>query len=596
MTTMTVSNNLLADDSNMQYILGMLDQANDIAVDTETSGLNVRNNVDYLMGVCVDAPGVSAYIPFRHKDQNVDRRYLAPLVQILQQKSLIWHNRKFDYHSFKTIGVDPLSFRGKSYCTLLIAMLVNEELYSKELDQLAKVFLKSSKFEKDRVHGYAQRVGYANVPAAMYKDYGAEDAVLTRRLRDVLWPKLVAQELEGVYWETESPFNNLLYVLEQRGVGTNPSFCEQKSDRGRGRMATLRRELGFNPGSNPELGSVLVDKLGLPVLQHTASCQACKEGHEVNTHTGRASFNKVVMNEYEDILSAQDNNPVARHITEYRGWQKAVTSLYEPTLEKVGPDGRIRTQFKQHGTVTGRLSSSDPNLQQVPRSTAKVWNGDAKSAFNAGQEDYLLYGWDWSQVELRLAAAYGREHVLLDEFSQDDADPFRVLAPLIFGVYSDEFRHKTKNGFVYPSLYGAGLVKVAASVGLTVSDTRPLYERYKQSIPGITKVSQQVQQVVEKRGYVKYWDGRRRHFRNRKDAFKAWNSVLQGGSAQLMKQTMLKCAKFDNPECELRLTVHDEITFAVHENMVAKYDPLVREAMCDWNFGVRLNCDGKEWR
>ncbi len=443
---------LLATDDNIGFILTALQAADDIAVDTETSGLNVRNKVDYCMGVCVDTPAISSYIPLRHPDQNVSRRFWDPLFDILKEKSLIWHNRKFDYHSLATLGVDPLTFKGKSFCTLLIAMLVDEELYSKELDFLAKRFLKKEKADSDRIHKYAGIVGYKNIPAEMYRIYGSVDATLTRGIRDVLWPRLVAQGLESVYWETESPFNNLLYVLEQRGVGTNPSFCEEKSHRGRGRMATLQRELGFNPASNPQLGDYLISKLGLPVLAHTASCQACKEGHPVDGHTGTPSFNKNVIADYEDILAVR-NDKSAQYITEFRGWQKAVTSLYEPTLEKVGPDGRIRTSFKQHGTVTGRLSSTEPNLQQVPRSTAKVWNGDAKSAFNAGQEGYLLYGWDWSQVELRLAAAYGQEQVLLAEFENDDADPFRVLAPLIFGVYTDEFRHKTKNGFVYPSLY-----------------------------------------------------------------------------------------------------------------------------------------------
>lgn len=526
---------ILATDDFMPVILTALQAAEDIAVDTETTGFNVRNNVDYLMGFCFDVPDLSVYVPFRHKDFNVNKRWLEPINEVLCKKPLIWHNRKFDMHSVKTIGLDPLCFEGPQYDTMMIAHLMDEELFSKELEFLARKFLKLDKLEEgDEFYEFGKRFGFVNIPAAIAAKR-AIDATLTRKLRDVLWPELERQELTSVYWDTEAPFTRLLYLLEQRGVGTDPSFCENKSRIGRGRMATIQREVGFNPASPIALGQYLLTELGLPVFAHTSSCDECKRGRPVGTHEGPASFNKMAMEEYDLILSESDNND-AKRISEYRGWQKAVTSLYEPVLEKTGPDGLLRTQFKQHGTVSGRLSSHDPNLQQVPRSTSKPWNGNAKSAFNSGREGYALYGWDYSQVELRLAAAYGQEQVLLAEFSKDESDPFNVLTPLIFGEFSPDLRHKTKNCFVYPSLYGAGLSKVALVLGKSPEETRPLYENYKSSISGIINVSNQVTKLVEQRGFVKYWDGRRRHIRNKRDAYKAWNSVLQGGSAQLMKK------------------------------------------------------------
>ena len=151
-------------------------------------------------------------------------RYLPDLVRILESKPLIWHNRKFDMHAFKTIGVDPLRFTGRQFDTLIIAHLVDEELPSKTLDYLAKRYLKETKYEKDRILEFGKAVGFDKIPAEMMYEYGAQDARLTRRLRDVLWPLLVKQGLESVYWDTEAPFTALLYKMEQHGVGTNPAF------------------------------------------------------------------------------------------------------------------------------------------------------------------------------------------------------------------------------------------------------------------------------------------------------------------------------------------------------------------------------------
>jgi DNA polymerase-1 len=592
----------VATDNDMPWVLGMLDQAEDLAVDTETSGLRVRDGRDYLMGFCFDVPGLGVYIPFRHETDNVGDRWLQPLYDIMKVKDLIWHHRKFDMHSIRTIGMDPLKFSGKQYCTMVAARLLDNELYSYELDSIAKLWLPGlHKWQKDEIKGLGQAIGFSKITPKMYEQYGPIDAHITRRLRDYIWPKLQQRELTSVYWDTEEPFTALLYAMEQRGVGVNAPFCTDNAERGNLRMATIQRQLGYNPASPLDLKRVLLNELNLPVLKHTKSCEKCtKRKWPVDTHEGPPSFDKSAMEEYDIILSLLDN-PTAKLITEFRGWQKAVTSLYEPMLTKVSPDGRIRPNFKQHGTKTGRLSCEDPNLQQVPRSSPKAWNGHAKSAFNSGREGYLLYGWDYSQIELRLAAAYGQEHLLLTEFESESADPFSVLAPRIFPNYTEElheeFRHKTKNGLVYPSLYGAGLPTVAASLGISEADAKPILDQFRKTISGITGVAYQANAVAETQGFVKYWDGRRRNFRNKAESHKAWNSVLQGGAAQLLKKAMLRCRELETDDCYMVLTVHDEITFVVREDKIKEYEPYILHAMVDdWDFGVKLAAAGKEWK
>ena len=590
---MASSTSELVTENNFELHLLALNAAEEVALDTETSGLDVRNKRDYMMGLCYAVDGMGGYLPFRHPDSNLPRIYLDKIIDVIRPKPIIWHNQKFDYHSLGTIGVDPLSFTGQQYCTLMIAHLINEEMWSKELDFLVRKFLKIEKTDKD-YYEWGKAFGFANIPVSMAVSR-ADDAMNTLMLFKKLWPLLVEQELDKVYLETEEPFCRLLYKIEQRGVGVNKEFAAEMASKGRARMETIRRQLHINPASPVDLKDVLLDELQLPILAHTDSCEECKRGRPVGTHEGKASFNKRVMEDYDDILQASDN-PTAKLISEYRGWQKAVTSLYEPLLEKTGPDGFIRTEFKQHGTVTGRLSSTNPNLQQVPRGSDKKWNGRAKSAFHSGRSGYALVGWDYSQLELRLAAAYGEEELLLTEFKSETADPFSVLAPRIFGVLTPETRHDTKT-FVYANLYGAGLAKIAMQLGRPVNEVEDLYENYKSSIPGIMSISRIVDNLVKRRGWVQYWDGRRRHIRDKRESYKAWNSVCQGGGAQLVKRAMLRCQEFEDENCFMVLQVHDEITFCIKEDMIPVYEPKIIEAMTDWpDFGVTFHVEGKEWK
>lgn len=590
---------ILGTNDNMFGILAALDASPDIAVDTETSGLRVSYKEDYLMGICVDVPGTSAYLPFRHPSDNLDKSWLGPLEKILRTKNLIWHNLKYDFHSLWTIGINPLLFEGEQDDTMLIASLVDEELPSKELDFLCKWFLKDPSFKDPEVKAFMKSMDLRKVPAHAYKDYGSKDAWGTRRLRDHLWPRLAKQGLVDVYRNTEEPFAKLLFRLEQRGMFVDTDFASGMAERGRSRMATISRELdGANPASPTDLKRLLLDELNLPVLAHTDSCDACKNGAPVGTHPGPPSFNKKVMEEYDLILNADSmqGNVTAKRVAEYRGWQKATTALYEPLVEKVGNDHRIRTNFNQQRTVTGRLSASDPNLQQIPRNSKKAWNGRAKSCFRHKDPEFEYRGWDYSQLELRLAAAYGREPVLLAEFAKDKADPFEPLCYGIFNAFNEELRHETKT-FTYANLFGGGIKTIAAQLGRSEAETEPLYRNYQNSIPNITAVSKRVNSTARNRGYIIYHDGRRRHFRDKNDSYKAWNSLLQGGGAQMVKQAMLRCQDFEDSDCKMVLTVHDEITFDIRREAIPDYEPMIEKAMTDFPlFDVKFAVEGKEWK
>lgn len=577
------------EEKALQHYIDCLLEAPVIAVDTETTkdGLTgfaaIKDGRSYCMGISVAFRhplfGVmSAYFPFRHPvGDNLDKSALLKVKMVLEMpdKHLVFHNEKFDLFSLKTIGIVP---RGKLYDTAVIAHMVNEEWPSKKLDWLSRYLLKDKKDSKE-VDAWERVVGWDNIPAKIMALYACHDAELTLGLFEYLWPHMKEQELDCL-WPTEASFTQVLYGIEATGLRVDRDFCARKIELGTSVMDSIEQRLGLRPSSPIDLGKFLLDELGLPKFD--------KHGKPTD---GKPSFAKLAMEEY-DLILARDGREDAKAVLEYRGWQKAVSSLYKPALELVSPDGRIRAGFNQAGTVTGRLSCSEPNLQQIPRSSDKVWNGDAKRAFIPAEGTRLIE-FDYSQLEFRLATAYGRDSVLLDTFARND-DPFIPTAEAVFG--SAEFRQSAKT-LTYSTLYGAGITRLMNALGLDQGGAEAVRNRFREAYPGIYQASNQASALAGKRGFVRYWTGRRRHFEFPDFAYKAFNSVIQGGAAELVKHAILRVN--DNVVDSNRrivLTVHDSIVMEVAEGYEEATKKDVTELMTDFpEFGVNFSVDAKEW-
>lgn len=575
---------LMDESSIRRHVQAMLD-AEIIAVDTETTGLNVKDGRDYGMGISVayrhPILGImSAYFPFRHEQDNIDKNFLPLIETVLIDKPLVFHNLKFDLFVLKGFGIEP---KGKLYDTAGLQHFVNEELRSKKLDALAARYKLPRKL--DTVKRWADIFGWSAVPANIMAPYACRDAEITLELFEILWPKVREEELASLV-PTERRFTRLLYDMEARGVRVNRDFCLSKADEGHRIMGSIEQSLGWKPSSSVALGEFLLGELGLPVLAWT---QLDSEGNR--TEKSKPSFTKKEMEQYDELLQAIDR-PEARLVLEYRGWQKAVSSLYSALLELSSPDGRVRCSFNQYGTKTGRLSCEKPNLQQIPRASTKPWNGDAKLSFLA-TEGYELYGYDYSQLEFRLAAAYGQERWLLDTFNDPEADVFTTMAERI-GV-----PRQTVKTFTYGTLYGAGLAKTAQTLNRPVEEISAQYADFKASISGIKSVSDLATRRAKSNGFVRYWTGRRRHFPFNEGHHKAFNSLLQGGGAEVVKRAMIRIdddERIDKNECRIVLQVHDEIVFEIKHGCREKYEPLIREHMTNFpEFGVTLAVDGKVW-
>lgn len=569
------------DETSVERHCEAMRNAEVIAVDTETTGFGVKDGRDYLIGISVayrlgPLGIVSAYFPFRHSEGNLSREALDSLSSVLSNATLVFHNLKFDLHSLATIGIIPT---GKLYDTLNIAHMINEELPSKSLDFLSKKFLKDSKV-KDRLKDWTDIFGWGpQIPVDVMDEYACHDAELTLMLFEhpkTGWPALKVEELTEL-WPIERRFTRLLVDMERRGVGVDLAFCAQKSAKGHDRMLAILDDLDLEENTlGPKaLKRILIDELGFPVVKQTPKGAVC--------------FDKEAMEEYDAMLEAMDAD-LAKQVLEYRGWQKAVTSLYDPLQKLVSPDGRVRPNFKQHGTKTGRLSCAEPNLQQIPKKTDQPWNGDAKRAFLAS-EGYTLWGYDYSQLEFRLAAAYGQEKWLIEEFNQPEGDVFTTMAERI------GLSRNTIKTFTYLTLYGGGLARAAVATKKSPSEIKADYDSFRESISGIRHVSDIATARAKQRGYVRYWTGRKRHFPYADGHHKAFNSLLQGGGAELVKRAMIRLDDtVCDDNCRMLLQVHDEIVFEIKDGMEGYYEPLIKQAMVNFpEFGVLFKVEGKVW-
>jgi DNA polymerase-1 len=590
-------------DTDFDRMMGMLEalylrdgDETKIAVDTETNAEDVRDGRGYCQGISFAfrllSQPTSFYIPLRHIDSenNLSRDRLAKLCDFLEsfQGWLIFHNAKFDLVSLSTAGIN---YGGRFYCTMLMCHHINENFpMDKSLDTCVKYYVKNGESKKNSVifNLLVKHLGWANIRSDDMREYAEGDAYITF----LLFEKIIKQfqlEVPEKYWQHRQDFHRVVIAMERRGIHIDQDVCVSQSQIGIDRMTTLRRELKINPGSSNGLKQLLIDQLGLPVVKITdAGRKLQKDGKQIDEYK-YASFDKEAMGLYDEILE-RDDSPVAQQVLEFRGWQKTVSSNYKAYLRLRSPDGKLRPNYKLHGTKTGRLSCSDPNLQQIPRESEKEWNGKLKQAF-LPTEGYELWEFDYSQLELRLATAYAKEETLKLVFAQD-RDIFTEMSKTL------GFSRQDTKTFVYSVQYGAGLDRLMHVFRVSKARAQDMRENYKQSYPGFVKVESIAKMRCRTKGKVQLWSGRYRHFFNREnDAHKAFNSAIQGGAADIVEHVMVRLFKeIDNEqECRMLLTVHDSIIFEIRKDLVEDYKSAIMEIMADVqpDFGVKFAVEGK---
>lgn len=386
-------------------------------------------------------------------------------------------------------------------------------------------------------------------------------------------------------WTREMQNLEVFQAMESRGIGINEELCRQEIAVGQGRMNQLRKELdGKNPRSNKDLKTLLIDEMKMPVVKLTDS--------------GKPSFDKEAMADYEAILS---NNPeytdgpwgsVAKNILEYRGWGITIGLCYDKFVNMVSPDGRLRCNYMIHGTKTSRTSCQKPNLQQIPKETVQVWNRNMKKAFVA-REGYVLYQVDFSQGEMRLATGYSKQPALMETF-QWGRD---MWGDMVAALGRPKPKCKT---LTYAKMYGAQRKKLALILGgddpdQFITDWEAYHDK-------IVEYSQRAYEKAKQRGYIYLWTGRIRHLdKDPKGGPRlAFNSLLQGGLAEIVKSAMIRLFnEVDGPECRMLLMVHDSVIFEIKKEYLEQYKTVIHEVMSrvtdEINFDVPFDVEGEFW-
>lgn len=566
-----------------------------ISIDTETNGKDVRDGRGYAMGVSVgfrhDRDVTSFYLPFRHTNLAGGFNYTSdgfmPLLQrIIDQSLIVYHNAKFDIVSLRTLGLHADGAERRYVDTMVLSHLLDETRpwTGKSLDSCSRYYLKDEggKRKSEELKQAIKCFGWGAISPEIMAPYGAYDADLTLRLFEALQPKLSAEGL-GEIWPHKKEFLELLIEMEGYGINVDTDLCRRMSDIGHAKMAEIQQILGVNPGSPIGLAQILNTDLGIPPC--------------ISPKTGRPTFDKEAMKTwYEPILEGMKGNKTATLILEYRGWQKSVTSNYESYLKHLSPDGRLRPNYLMHGTITGRLSCREPNLQQIPKAGDKPWNGKMKACFIPAP-GYKLVSVDYSQLELRLATAVSQEPELIKVF-QENRDIFTEMSQAL-GMS----RNDTKT-FVYSTQYGAGLRRISNVFGVTSQEASQMRERYYKAYPLFRRASSKAQMAVERSGRLRLWSGRYRHFLSpNSEGHKAFNSYCQGGGADIVERSMVRLKRdgiVDSENCRLLLQIHDEVVAEVREDKVEEYKKAISDSMANVDFDpmlkrVKFAAEAKMW-
>lgn len=562
-----------------------------ISVDTETTGLQVWDGRDVVIGVSIAGmiagQPVSHYFPLNHPcgDQVTSATRLLLMDTLTCGRELVLANVQFDMASLLTGGIDIREM--PFYDILTMHMLIDEQSMGKRAVNLDNLAHHWADWEKvvDAFIEKEKKTGNQTVTAEQMWDYAVRDAEATFAvwLNQIEHRNWIDLRKSTDVWEAKQDLIRILLEMRLRGVQLDPAPAEEMVSLGRARMEELRELMGFNPGSNAQIKHALIDVLGLPVLKRSSK-------------TGEPSFDKTVMPDYDDMLESMDN-PLAKQLSEYRGWQKAVTASYEPYLREVSPiTGRIHAGFNTHRTVTGRLSSSEPNLQQVPKESIKPWNGRVKECFVA-KPGYVLLSADYSQLELRLAAAYSGEAAILEVFADPERDVFTEMSQQL------GFTRDTTKTFVYSTQYGGGEKRIKTVFRVTAAQAKKMRSNYFATYPRFRAFNDACARRAETTLQVKIWTGRYRHFKYKSEAYKAMNSVIQGGAADVVERVMIRAFReLDSEDCRMLLQVHDALVFEVREDLAEEYAVRIKELMEDVNgaigkelFEVRFNVEVSPW-
>ena len=555
-----------------------------LAVDTETTGLNII--AADLVGISFAIEkGQAAYLPLIHNypgaPQQLDKDWaLAQLKPVLENAEIgkIGQNIKYDQSILAAAGIH---LQGIQFDTMLESYTLNSVANRHDMDTLAQKYLGHECIHFEDIAGKGKKqITFDQIDLEIASPYAAEDADVTLQLHQQIWPEL--KKLEGpvnVYQAIEIPLLRVLSIMEQRGVLIDVEFLRAKSNEFGKRIVELEakaHELAdqpFNLSSPKQLQEILFEKQGLPVLKKTPK--------------------KKPSTAEEVLVQLALDYPLPKVIMEYRSLTKLKSTYSDKLPLMVQPrTGRVHTSYHQAVAATGRLSSSDPNLQNIPVKTTE--GRSIREAFIA-PAGYKILAADYSQIELRIMAHLSQDANLLQAFSED-LDVHSATAAEVFDVALEEVtaeQRRHAKAVNFGLIYGMSRFGLAKQLNISNDDAAHYIDTYFARYPGVSHYMESTRQKAKDLGYVETLFGRRLYLPQinasngmlRQAAERtAINAPMQGSAADIIKIAMIEMQKWldsEKPDCFMVMQVHDELVFEVAEGKLEEYSAKINQIMVD---------------
>lgn len=581
----------ILDQARFEVWLAKLRQAPLFAFDTETTSLDAQQAKLVGLSFAVE-PHEAAYVPLAHDYEGapaqLDRdSVLLALKPLLEDpaKGKIGQNAKYDINILANcaIGGDPtqgIQMRGVAYDTMLESYVLDSTATRHDMDSLALKYLDHSTIAFEDIAGKgAKQLTFNQIPLDKAGPYAAEDADITLRLHHALQARLAkTPSVQPVLMDIEMPLVPVLAKIERQGALVDAALLKVQSTELGVKMAELERTAfalageEFNLGSPKQLGVILYDKLGMPVLSKTAK--------------GQPSTAEAVLAEL-----AEQDYPLPTVLMEYRSLSKLKSTYTDKLPEQINPrTGRIHTSYQQAVAATGRLTSSDPNLQNIPVRTAE--GRRIRQAFVASP-GYKLLAADYSQIELRIMAHLAKDEGLLHAF-RNDLDVHRATAAEVFGVPLEQVttdQRRSAKAINFGLIYGMSAFGLAKQIGVDRKQSQDYIDRYFARYPGVLAYMERTRAQAAEQGFVETLFGRRLYLPDinaknpalRKGAERtAINAPMQGTAADIIKRAMVAVDTWltdSGLDARVILQVHDELVLEVREDLVEQVKEQIRPYM-----------------
>lgn len=576
-------------EKNIYNFLRGAFQAPWVVVDFETDGTDVRQSLSgSSQSVCMgaafsypDAHGnmTGEYVSFNHMDYKSPQDVQEESWKLIQtHPNIVVFGMKFELAWFEYLN---LKIQGRVWCLLQMAHNIDQGHINYQLERISPDYGGKHKNRTPDMDTVIKGLGWRFISYTMMYPYACNDAIIEGELFPKLLKRYKALGYTAKFMDREAAKAKVLIKMESIGIRVDQDLAKSEIAFGEKRMFEIVQLLdGRNPKSPIDCKYLLIDRLGLPILDWTDG--------------GKPSFKKEVMKKYDEILEDPTNDfddesrKIANLIIEFRGWQTAISLNLQGALNNISSDGKVRTQFKTWITPTSRLSSVDPNMMQLPKTSTKRWNGNLKAVYIA-EDDEVLWDFDYDQLELRIATAIAGELKLVKVFKESAKDPSK---PDLFTVMSRDLgidRDPTKT-FVYSTSYGAGDDKVKKSLGITLARAKQIRGNFIRAYANIYKLSRKSVASFAENGYIRLWTGRiiaRSKFsrKNWGKDFAAFNWLIQGSGAEIVTEQMIRLYhRIDWVTCKMVLQTHDALTFGIKKGHEDYWIPIIKEIMEDVSF------------